>query len=147
VLPAKRGRDMEVPLALLADYANVTQEGKLNIMGIFGGILAPSFPTVHLAMRLVMNFEAGPAEKGTSKRIEVKLLDQDGGVRLGLSADILVPNEPLPLTVSINQIIEINHLQFNSPGDYSFDILINGETKKRLPFSVEQLPPAVQQAK
>lgn len=26
---------MEVPVALLADYANVSQEGKLNVMGIF----------------------------------------------------------------------------------------------------------------
>lgn len=135
---------MEVPLALLADYANVTKDGKLNVMGIFTKVLATAFPTLLPKVQLVMTFEAGPAEKGTSKRFEVKLLDQDGGVRLNLSADMLVPNDPLPLTVTINQIIEINNLPFTAPGSYSFDILVNGETKKRLPFTVEQSPQPIQ---
>jgi hypothetical protein len=32
---AGRAVTMEVKLALLADYANISQSGKLNIMGIF----------------------------------------------------------------------------------------------------------------
>ena len=35
---------MQVPLAVLADSANVSQEGKLNIMGIFTQINAQSLP-------------------------------------------------------------------------------------------------------
>ena len=49
---------MRVPLAVLADYANVTTDGKLNIMGIFNRIFASALPVVHPQMRLVMRFQA-----------------------------------------------------------------------------------------
>jgi hypothetical protein len=35
---------MEVTLAVLADYANVTGSGKLNVMGIFGEVNPPVLP-------------------------------------------------------------------------------------------------------
>ncbi|MCX6382155.1 MAG: hypothetical protein NT023_22205 [Armatimonadetes bacterium] len=31
---------MDLTLAVLADYANITEDGKLNIMGVFGEIKA-----------------------------------------------------------------------------------------------------------
>jgi len=52
---------MEVVLAVLADYANVSQEGKLNIMGIFDIISSEKFPTFHPEMKLVVQFEASIA--------------------------------------------------------------------------------------
>src|SRR5919204_3250104 len=48
---------MRLSLALLADYANVSHDGKLNIMGIFGQIHAPQFPAVHAQMHLVLSLE------------------------------------------------------------------------------------------
>ena len=38
---------MEVKVALLADGANVSREGKLNLLGIFDTLFARSFPTTH----------------------------------------------------------------------------------------------------
>ena len=35
---------MDVTVAVLADYANVSQDGKLNIMGIFQEINPPMLP-------------------------------------------------------------------------------------------------------
>ena len=49
---------MRVSLALLADYSNVSREGKLNILGIFDTIYAPRFPTTHAHLQLVVRFEA-----------------------------------------------------------------------------------------
>ncbi|MGB3906069.1 MAG: hypothetical protein WBB22_14235, partial [Anaerolineae bacterium] len=71
---------MKMTLALLADYANVSQEGKLNIMGIFDRIFTRAFPTAHPEMRLVMRFEFGAAELGRERRLEVKTLDADGAI-------------------------------------------------------------------
>lgn len=133
---------MDVPLALLADYANVTQEGKLNIMGIFGRLIAPAFPTTHPEMCLVMRFEAGPAERGSTKKVEVKLLDADGRVKFNSSSQIPIPDEPTRLTTQIFNILRLQNLQFEKPGSYSFEILVNEETKSRVPLIVEQTVPA-----
>src|SRR5215217_3944288 len=54
---AGKGVAMEVKLAVLADYANVSQDGKLNIMGIFQEINAPSLPFPLPQMFLVVPFE------------------------------------------------------------------------------------------
>ena len=52
---------MDVTLALLADAANVSQDGKLNILGIFNGLGAAAFPATHPSMHLVLRFEASRA--------------------------------------------------------------------------------------
>jgi hypothetical protein len=49
---------MQVPLALLADHANVSAEGKLNLMGAFDVINARRFPAVHAQMHLVFRIRS-----------------------------------------------------------------------------------------
>ena len=133
---------MEVPLALLADYANVSQDGKLNVMGVFDRIFAREFPAVHPEMRLVMTFAAGPAEKGSEKQIELKLLDADGMVKLHLTTQLTVPAESPDPTVQANHIVRLTGLVFEHPGRYQFSILVNGDEKKVVAFTVEHLPAA-----
>lgn len=131
---------MKIPLALLADYANVTAEGKLNIMGIFNTIFVPGgFPTVHPQMRLIFQFLVSPAERGSTKTIEIKLLDADGNVLLGLTSTVQLPQD-LPINQEIPQIIELNGLVFPKVGDYAFSILVNGEEKTTAPFHVLPIP-------
>ena len=55
---------MDVTLAVLADHANVSDQGKLNILGIFDRILASNFPAVHPQLHPVLRFSASPAERG-----------------------------------------------------------------------------------
>jgi hypothetical protein len=131
---------MEVTLALLADYANVSQEGKLNVMGVFNRIWAKKFPAVHPEMRLVFRLEVGPAERGAEKLIEVKLLDADGNVVQHLKGHFAVPAESARPTIETAQILTFATVRFEKPGDYAFHILVGGDEKKTVPFRVEQLP-------
>jgi len=131
---------MEVSLALLADYANVTKEGKLNLLGLFSMINAPTLPWKHPQMLLVLSFEASPAEWDTSKKIEIKLLDVDGNNKLTIGSDLKVPKGEAGRNVSINSIITINNLRFDTAGDYAFHILIGGEDKKIIPLRVNYVP-------
>jgi hypothetical protein len=131
---------MEVTLALLADYANVSQEGKLNVMGVFNRIWAKKFPAVHPEMRLVFRLEAGLAERGTDKVIEVKLLDADAKVLQHLKGQFTVPAESPRPTIEIAQVLTFATVRFEKPGDYAFHILVGGDEKKTVPFFVEQLP-------
>lgn len=69
---------MEVKLAVLADYSNVSREGKLNLLGIFDVIRARGFPARHSNMQLVMMLEAPLSEANTDKNVQVRLMDADG---------------------------------------------------------------------
>jgi len=127
---------MKVPLfAVLADYANVTNDGKLNIMGIFDVIHAPSFPAIYPQMRLVLRLQGSPAERGSLKSIEIKMLDADGKQLLQFATTLSIP-EAAPLNPEFPQIIELQGIPFTHPGAYEFSILVNGEEKATVPFTV-----------
>lgn len=133
---------MDLTLALLADYANVSQEGKLNVLGVFDAIFAPEFPALHTELHLVLRFEAGPAERGQTKTVEIKLIDQDGRTLGTLSGKMSLPEETPALVMGVNQILRFQHLVFERPGDYRFDVLVNGEPKGRgVKFRVERQGP------
>lgn len=131
---------MQVPLAVLADYANVTADFKLNISGIFNMISAATLPTAHPRMYLVMQFLLEPAERGQTKTIEIKLLEADGKQLLSIPQTVPLP-EDAPLNLVLPQIVELNGIIFAQYGEYAFYILVNGEQKARVPFVVVAPPP------
>ena len=132
---------MDVTQALLADYANVTREGKPNVMGLFTIINAPVLPWTHPQMQLVLEFEAGSAEWDTEKKIEIKLLDADANQVFTVGGTAKVPRGEPGRRVRINTILTINNVKFNAEGDYIFAVLIGGDTKKEIPLRVNFAPP------
>ena len=133
---------MEVTLALLADYANLTADGKLNIMGTFDTIFAERFPAVHPQMQLILRLSANPAEVGARKKLEIKLMTEDGRQMFSISAEfgfqVKDPALPVGLEMKTDQIIGLNNIRFESAGDYQFAILINDDTKETVPLKVRQ---------
>jgi hypothetical protein len=130
---------MDVNLAVLADYANVSQDSKLNIMGIFQEVNPPVLPFALPQMYLVVSFVAGPAEFGSVKNIRIVLLDNDGNEMLALEAQAQVPRPPRPgRRAFINQVIGLNGITFQRPGDYAFSILVGGETKETVGLHVNE---------
>ena len=55
---------MQLAFALLADAANVSVEGKLNILGVFDALQVASLPTVHPRATLVMRLKGTLDEVG-----------------------------------------------------------------------------------
>lgn len=131
---------MEVPIALLADYANVTQEGKLNVMGIFGRILARSIPWQHPQMQIVFTLVASPAEAGSERRLKIVLMDADGTEIMGLEAQLVVPEAPVPgKRIEMNQNLMLAGVIFPHEGDYAFEILIDNDAKCTIPLQVVRM--------
>ena len=132
---------MKITLAVLADYANITREGKLNILGIFDVIHAQNFPITHPQMQLVMRFEADIAEEGKSKKLEIKLMDDDGKTLFVLNGGFTLGQGQAGETMISNQILTINMMKFENPGNHEFKILINDELKAEVPLKVVQYNP------
>jgi hypothetical protein len=58
---------MQLAFALFADSANVSVEGKLNILGVFDALQVASVPTVHPRATLVMRLKGTLDETGHHK--------------------------------------------------------------------------------
>jgi hypothetical protein len=127
---------MQVKLALLADYANVTAEGKLNILGIFDRIAVQEIPAVHPQMHLILRLEAHPAERNRAHNIEIRLYDPDGQTVFEVKGDV-VPQGQSGQPVATNQILTLNNLQLQKSGGYTFVVLVNNDVKSELPLAVE----------
>ncbi len=131
---------MEVTLAVLSDYSNVSREGKLNIMGIFDAIRTGKFPVIHPSMQLVLSFEASRAESGSIKKIRVRLLDEDGGEVLETGTQFTLSREGSGISIKRSHIVNLKNVLFENPGLYSFHILVNGEEKKTVPLRLVKTP-------
>ena len=96
---------MEIKLAALADAANVSQEGKLNLLGIFNAVNATAFPSVHLSAQLVLSLEASSVEAGRSKKLEIEFRDADGNKQGSIAATFIVPKGPAGYPITMSRIL------------------------------------------
>jgi hypothetical protein len=134
---------MDLTFFLMADHASVTIDQKLNINGIFQNLSATNFPAVHPTLYLVVRLQASPAERGRRFRVQLKLLDEDGN-EIGAINQMAVVPSPAPGSsriIFVDQIFQLNGLQFPKAGDYQFSLLIDEDQKGDLEFSVNQIQP------
>ncbi|CAN5635166.1 hypothetical protein BH23GEM9_BH23GEM9_06050 [soil metagenome] len=128
---------MHVKLALLADYANVTADGKLNILGIFDRISVHEIPAVHPQMHLILRLEAHPAERNRVHNVEIRLYDPDGDTVFEVKGDV-VPQGNVGDMIATNQILTLNNLQLSKSGGYIFVVFVNNDLKSEIPLGVER---------
>lgn len=135
---------MDVALALLADFANQSADGKLNVLGVFDTIYAPQYPALHPEMKLVIRFRLHPAElEEPPKRIQIQLRDDLGKkvAELGGEIKVAIPEgaaRPSGEMVSSDFILGINGLPLEHPGSYEFVVLVNGDVKASVPLKAAQ---------
>ena len=126
---------MDVAFALLADAANISREGKLNILGAFDRIYGAQFPLTWPRMVLVTRFVASPAEYGTEKSLEIVTLNADGKRLASASGKMRVPSGQAGRPLKINHVLPMT-MTFPDAGQYSIEVLVNGEPKAAVPLEV-----------
>ncbi len=129
---------MELRYALLADFANVTQDGKLNVLGIFDHLYSRSFPATHRQLFLVNSIDAGREDEGQKREIKIQLINADGAVLHELE-------EHLTFGVGkqiVNQVHLFHDLTFVQPGPYQFNIFFDGQRVKTLDLELQLVAPA-----
>jgi hypothetical protein len=127
---------MKIPMAFLADEANISQEGKLNVLGIFDRIAAPEFPVTHPRMVYAFRVQAEFTDAGRSFPVQVRLIDEDGGVLFEASGEINPPVVPPGEFSTANQVFTLVGLQFPRPGLYQFQVNIGALEPHVTPFVV-----------
>lgn len=107
-------------MAVLADEANVSQEGKLNLMGIFDRIAAVEFPVSHPKLVFAFRVEAEFADSGRLFPIRVTMEDEDGDVLFEAAGELMAPPVAPGEYSTANQLFALVGVQFPRAGMYRF---------------------------
>jgi len=134
---------MQITMALVAEAANRSENGRLNLLGVFHTLHAVTTPCQHPMMALVISFEATAMERGTRQKVGIKLVNADGKPVFALpDSELEVPADPTAITPQLNMIANMAGIQFENYGSYQFEIHIEGELAGRVPLRL--VPPPQQ---
>ncbi len=135
---------MKQQLAILADAANVTQEGKLNILGQFSIVFPPETPTTYPLLWFVAMLELGAADFGKHPFL-LRLVDGEGDtVMTPLTGEIDLPKpadysgDPLYLPV----LLQVANTQLPDYGTYTFELRFDEQIVAEVPLMVREPPKA-----
>lgn len=132
---------MQVDLAVLADYAAVTQEGKLVIAGIFDRVVASRMPWQHPSMSLVFRMSVEPGEV-REHALHLQCVDPDGAeVIPALEQRVVAGVDDVLAGGTANFIFGVGGIVFSRPGRHHFEIFIDGEHVRSVPFEVVPAAP------
>lgn len=126
-------------MAFLADEANVSQEGKLNVMGVFDRIAAPAYPIVHPRLVFAFRVQAEYEDSGRPFPIRVRLEDEDGGTLFEATGEIVAPMVPPGEFLGANQLFSLVGVQFPHPGTYRFVVNVGDLPPHETPFHLVQI--------
>ena len=129
---------LRIQHALLADYAMVSQDGKLSIIGIFERIFAMKCPVTHPHMCLVLSFEADSADAGKKQKLQFQLIDADGTLQLDFGGDLVVASTASGAVLRFNHIVNLNGVVIKEFGSYQFKVLINEEVCASIPLKISE---------
>ena len=116
---------MDITLAVCCDAANVSREGKLNLLGIFNSIHAAEFPCTHPHLALVLRVEARLGEEGTYP-LEIRLVDEDGQQLFHINGQLSLQGAEPGRPMTAQTIMDINNLQLPRSGTFAFEVFLDG---------------------
>ena len=139
-----KGERVEVTLGVLADAANLSIDGKLNILGEFNEMRSATFPFAWPSMQLVLKIEATTAE-GAKHKFRLRVIDDDGNIVPGTRVvegqiDLGKPyaaGHPHRSQV----ILGIAQARFEKPGTVEFEVAIDDKIVKTIPLYVSKVSP------
>jgi hypothetical protein len=132
---------MEIDIAVLADAANVTMEGKINIAGAFRSVFSPTTPASIPFFHIVFSLTLNNRELGVTHNFTINFKNLNGDLLTEIgNGEFTLPrigeyNYPM-----LNLIIGISTLQIAEYGHYFFELVIGGKVIKEIPFELTSPP-------
>jgi Family of unknown function (DUF6941) len=128
-------------LAAICDGANVSAEGKLNILGEFDRLTAPALPVSWPLMFFVAKLKLGAAAVGHHS-FRLRVLDEDMHLVSNVEGEMEVPPLRNPgIENDAPMILGITNARFSKEGTYLFELLIDGlPVTEGIPLNVVLVP-------
>jgi hypothetical protein len=131
---------MHVSFALLADAANLSQEGKLNILGVFDALQVGSLPALHPRATLIVHFKGSEADAG-AHRVALQWMNPSGAELWSSDGELGVATPPPGVVEMDFPLIAQLDLPLDVPGRYVMRVGLDGTTHAEV--AVQVRPTAV----
>ena len=126
---------MQVSFALFADAANLSQEGKLNILGVFDALQVGALPSIHPRAHLVVHLKGTSLDAGTHS-VSLRWINPSGRELWQSTGELNVGSPPAGvLEMDLPLIAQID-LPVDEAGGYVMSIAVDGKRTIDVPVQV-----------
>jgi len=126
---------MQVSFALFADAANLSQEGKLNILGVFDALQVATLPAVHPRAHLVVHLKGTQLDVGTHT-VTLRWINPHGSELWTSTGELNVGAPPPGISEMDLPLIAQIDLPMDSAGAYTMSVSIDGDSASDIPVQV-----------
>ena len=133
---------MHISFAVFADGANLSQEGKLNVLGVFDALAVGGFPAVHPRTHFVVRLQ-GTAEDTGAHRLSFTWVNPAGEILWSSDGELNVTPGPNPAFEMDLPIIAVIDLPLNQAGAYSMQVALDGDLTAEVHLHVSGTAPVV----
>jgi len=121
---------MQINFIHICNYAFLSQDGKLNVIGIFKQINARKFPYIHPKISVVTNITINEDIK-----LKIQILKKEAmEIVSKIEANLNAPKEAKGKKVEVGFISDFNMVKFESVGDYLLEVWVNDTLEKTISF-------------
>jgi hypothetical protein len=131
---------MHVSFALFADAANLSQEGKLNILGVFDAVQVGQTPAIHPRAHLVVRLKGTPQDAGTHG-MTLRWINPRGEELWSSQGEIEVGMPPSGVAEMDLPIIASVDLPLDQAGTFSMEVLIDQQEAATVDLQVRSGAP------
>jgi hypothetical protein len=126
---------MQVSFALFADAANLSQEGKLNILGVFDALQVGSLPTVHPRAHLVVHLKGTQMDVGPHT-VTLRWVNPHGRELWSSTGELNVGHPPVGVMEMDLPIIAQIDLPIDQAGSFRMSISLDNALTTHVPVQV-----------
>ena len=131
---------MHISFALFADAANLSQEGKLNILGVFDAVQVGQLPAMHPRAHLVVRLKGTRSDIG-AHRVTLRWLNPKGNELWSSTGDIAVAAPPTGVNdLDLPMIAQLD-LPLDTAGAYKMTVALDDQPAADVKLQVRSAPP------
>lgn len=130
---------MHISFALLADAANLSQEGKLNILGVFDALQVASLPAVHPRAHLVVRVK-GHREDAGVHTVNIRWMSPKGVELWGTTGQLEIGVAPMGIEEMDMPLIAAIDLPLDQAGMYRLQVSLDDQLAADVPLQVRAGP-------
>ena len=128
---------MHVQFALFADAANVSQEGKLNVLGVFDALQVGQLPSLHPRATFVVRLKAVAADEGPHG-VRLEWVNPVGEMLWSSQGELVVGSPPAGADGIDVPLLAVVDLPIDVPGIYTMRMAIDDVEASRTALQVNQ---------
>ena len=126
---------MHVSFALFADAANLSQEGKLNILGVFDALQVGTLPALHPRATLVVHLKGSALDVGSHK-VTLQWMSPSGNELWSSEGELGVATPPQGVIEMDFPLIAPVDLPIDAAGGYVMRISLDNEQRADVKLQV-----------